>query len=202
MLRLSERSPLALGTYALAAILALFELAVLWQALHPNVSPNYRAYYIDKSTTCLAQPSTGDYILGTEIDFTDKGPNTEQLRPCGWDGPSGDGVHSIGTSSRLKFAVGEKRDLILMLELATTTIPGPAEQPVRVAANGETLSVLALRPDQTERFTLAIPAAAISDDGSLELELDYPDAINPNGRTASTHWRAIKLVAASLTPQT
>ena len=115
MLRLSDRSTPALALYALAAAIALVEVAILWQALHPNVPDDFRAYYIDRTITCLPQPVTGDYVLGTEIDFRSGGPNTRELRPCGWDGPAGDGMHAIGTESRLRFAVSEPQDLTLML---------------------------------------------------------------------------------------
>ncbi|WEK04835.1 MAG: hypothetical protein P0Y65_00835 [Candidatus Devosia phytovorans] len=197
---MSERSPAALGLYALAAILALFELAVFWQALHPNVPENYHAYYLDKSTTCLTQPVTGVYTLGTELDFTAGGDDTRELRPCGWDGPAGDGAHSIGTSSRLKFAIAEPQDLTLTLDLSAVTMPGPPEQRVVVSAGGTELQTLTVLPDQVDRFMLPIPASAIDDLGFLEIIFDYPDAINPNGRTSNTHWRAIKLSAASLSP--
>ena len=200
-MRLSERHPLALGAYALAVILALFELAVLWQALHPNVSDDYRAYYIDHTTTCLPQPVTGAYTLGTELDFRSGGDNTRELRPCGWSGPAGDGLHSVGETSRLRFAVGNKQPLTLMLELTAVTLPGPTRQTVIVSVNETPIGTLAVTPGQTERFTLPVPAAAIGEDGMANIRLDYPDAINPNGRMANTLWRAIKLTAASLTPQ-
>ena len=93
-MRLSDRSPLALGAYALAALLALTELAVLWQALHPAVSADYRAYYIDRTTTCLPQPVTGDYVLGKELNFRAEGDETRELRPCGWTGPAAAPVES------------------------------------------------------------------------------------------------------------
>lgn len=202
MLRSSERHPLALGAYALAAILALFELAVLWQALHPTVSDDYRAFYIDRTITCLPQAVTGAYTLGTEIDFRSGGDMARELRPCGWTGPAGDGLHSVGETSRLRFAVGAPQPLTLMLELAAVTMPGPARQSVVVSVNDMPLATLAVTPDQPERFTLAIPAQAIGTDGMANIKLDYPDAINPNGRTANTLWRAVKLTAASLSPQT
>ena len=200
-MRLSERHPLALGAYALAAILALFELAVFWQALHPDVPDTYRAYYIDRTTTCMAQPVTGEYVLGTEIDFRSGGPDTRELRPCGWDGPAGDGMHSVGQTTRLQFAVGTPQPLTLMLELTGVTIPGPAQQDVVVSVNGTELGTLAVTPDQTDRFTLDVPAEAIDADGMANIQLDLPDAINPNGRTANTLWRAVKLTAAALTPR-
>ena len=202
MLPLSDRSPLTLGAYALAAMLALFELAVLWQAVHPQVSDNYRAYYLEKTTTCLPQPVTGQYGLGTELDFRSKGDDTREIRPCGWDGPAGDGMHSIGETSLLRFELGQPQDLTLMVELTGVTMQGPPLQHVVIAANGTPLGTLEVTPAETERFTLPVPASAIGDDGTLVLQFDYPDAIRPGPRIANTYWRSVKLTAASLTPQT
>jgi hypothetical protein len=201
MLRLSERHPLTLGAYALAAILALLELAVLWQALHPNVPDNYRAYYLDRTTTCLAQAVTGAYQLGTEIDFRSGGPDTRELLPCGWNGPAGDGMHSVGETSRLRFAVDEPQPLTLMLELTAVTLPGATVQQVAVSINDTPLDTLTVPAGATQRFTLTTPADAIGEDGMIDVNLDFPDAVNPNGRTANTHWRAVKLTAAALSPQ-
>lgn len=200
MLRLSDRSPLTLGAYALAAILALFELAVLWQALHPNVSADYRAYYIDRTTTCLPQPVTGEYVLGTELNFRSEGDETRELRPCGWTGPAGDGTHSVGETSRLRFAIDAKGPLTLMLELTGVTLPGPAQQRVLISANGHDIGEVAVTPDQTERFVISIPAGALDDDGFVDLKFDYPDAISPGKRVSNTYWRSVKLTAASLSP--
>lgn len=199
-MRLSDRSPLALGAYALAAVLALFELAILWQALHPNVSADYRAYYIDRTTTCLPQPVTGAYVLGTELNFRSEGDETRELRPCGWTGPAGDGTHSVGETSRLRFATDAKGPLTLMLELTGVTLPGPAKQRVLISANGHDVGEIAVTPDRTERFALPIPAAALDDDGYVDIKLDYPDAISPGRRVSNTYWRSVKLTAASLGP--
>lgn len=199
-MRLSDRSPLALGAYALAAILALFELAILWQALHPNVSADYRAYYIDRTTTCLPQPVTGEYVLGTELNFRSEGDETRELRPCGWTGPVGDGTHAIGETSRLRFAVDASGPLTLMLELTGVTLPGPAQQRVLVSANGQDVGEIAVTPDKTERFAISIPASALDDDGFVDIRLDYPDAISPGKRVSNTYWRSVKLTALSLSP--
>ena len=95
---------LRLGAYLLVGLVALFELGVFWLMLHPDVPPDYRAYYIDKTTTCLNQPVSGAYTLGTVIPFTPEGRDAaEPVRVCGWEGPTGDGTHAVGTSSRVRF---------------------------------------------------------------------------------------------------
>lgn len=199
-MRLSDRSPLTLGAYALAALLALLELVILWQALHPNVSADYRAYYIDRSTTCLPQPVSGAYNLGKELDFRSGGDETRENRPCGWDGPAGDGMHSIGQTSRLRFAIGAPQSLTLMLELTGVTLPGPDRQRVIVSANGRRIGEIVVTPDKTERFTMTIPADSLDDGGFVDIVLDYPDAISPGKRISNTYWRSVKLTAASLSP--
>ena len=96
------------GTYVLAGLIALFEFAVFWLMLNPDVPPDYRAYYIEKTTTCLNQPVAGTYSLGTTIDFTPDGREAAKLlRVCGWEGPTGDGNHAVGTSARLRFVYAE-----------------------------------------------------------------------------------------------
>ncbi|SFV26782.1 hypothetical protein SAMN05216456_0110 [Devosia crocina] len=199
-MRLSDRSPLTLAAYALAAALALLELAVLWQALHPHVPAHYRAYYIDRTTTCLPQPVSGDYVLGAELNFRSGGDNTRENRPCGWDGPAGDGMHSIGETSRLRLAAGGGQNLTLMLELTGVTLPGPERQRVIVSANDTHLDEISVIPGETDRFSFDIPAALVGETGFVDIALDYPDAISPGKRVANTYWRSVKLTAASLSP--
>lgn len=198
-MRWFDRSPAGLALYALAALLAIAEIVVLWQAMHPRVPDAYRAYYIDRTTTCLPQPVTGAYTLGTEVDFTSEGEDTRELRPCGWEGPAGDGMHAVGESSRLRFAVSEQRDLVLMLELSGVTLDGATEQHVDVSVGDRVVGRAVLEPGQTRRFSFPVPTAAIVD-GHADIELAYPDAISPRPGTANAYWRSIKLSAAALIP--
>src|SRR5688572_14035050 len=92
--------------------------------LHPQVPADYHAYYIDQSTTCLNQPVSGDYVLGTEVSFLPDGlEQARSLRVCGWEGPAGDGTHAVGKTSRLRFAVPETASpLALELELGLVAV--------------------------------------------------------------------------------
>src|SRR5258708_2158310 len=73
--------------YALAGLVALFELGVTWASLHPNVPPDYQAYYLDRSTTCLNEPVSGAYLPGTTLR-TVSGYETpvKAINVCGWEG--------------------------------------------------------------------------------------------------------------------
>ena len=197
---LFDRPAAALGSYALAALLATAEFVVLWQAIHPRVSETYRAYYIDRTTTCLPQPVTGEYEVGTEIDFRSGGPNTRELRPCGWEGPAGDGMHAVGETSRLRFAVHERQDLRLMLEMTAVQLPGPPRQRIRVLVNDVPVGEAQLAPGETNRFTFPLPASAIGELEAADIRLDFPDAITPGPGDSNTRKRSVKLVSASLGP--
>ena len=199
-MRLSERHPAALGAYALAALLALLELGVLWQALHPQVPPDYRAYYIDRTTTCMNQPMSGAYVLGTPIDF--RTDNTKENRPCGWEGPVGDGVHALGETARLRFAVGAAEDLTLTLEMTGVSINGSGDQRVDVSVNGVSVGQALVPAEQTKSFSFAVPAAAIGDTGVADIFLDFPDAVSGRATDANTRKRSIKLVTGSLAAAT
>src|SRR5690606_20431741 len=97
-----------LGAYALTALLLAAYALVLWWALHPTVPDSYRAYYIDQTTTCMDQPVAGTYTLGTVVSFLPDGASAARpMKPCGWEGPAGDGTPAVGTSSRLRFAYAE-----------------------------------------------------------------------------------------------
>ena len=81
--------------------------------------------------------------------------------------------------------------------LVSEALHAPGERAVLVDTP---LGSIEVTPDQTERFTLPIPANAMGDTGTLVIKLDYPDAISPGPRTANTYWRSVKLTAAALTP--
>ncbi|RVD45878.1 hypothetical protein EN741_03515, partial [Mesorhizobium sp. M4B.F.Ca.ET.019.03.1.1] len=80
----SPRSAVSLGGYGLAAALALSELAILTLALNPDVNGDYRAYYIDRTTTCLNRDAIGSYTPGRTISFRSDGARqTAAMRVCG-----------------------------------------------------------------------------------------------------------------------
>lgn len=193
-------NPLRLGAYLLVGLLALFELVVLWLMLHPNVTPDYRAYYIDKTTTCLNQPVIGTYTLGTVVPFTPEGRDAAKLiRVCGWERPTGDGTHTVGTSARLRFAYAEPANgLTLKLSMVPVQKDGQlTTQRVEIVANGTLVDTVTLDAPTPQDVTLPIPAPA---DGKLELELRFPDAVQMGPTDPDNRLRSIKLLSAALLP--
>lgn len=193
-------SPLRLGAYLLVGLVALFELVVFWLMLHPNVPPDYRAYYIDKTTTCLNQPVSGSYTLGTTVRFTPEDKDAAKLiRVCGLEGPTGDGNHAVGTSARLRFTYAEPAS-VLTLQLSMVAIQkGGTVMPqhVEIVANGALLDTVLLDQPEPQQFSLPLAAPA---DGKLELELRFPDAVQMGPTDPDNRLRSIKLLSATLLP--
>ncbi len=200
-MRSFDMSPKAVGLYGLTALLALVELGVLWQAIHPNVSDDYRAYYITRTTTCLPQPVTAAYTLGTNVDFTNAGDigAARELLPCGWERPNDDGRQSLGETSRMRFAVGPAQDLQLELVLKGINLNDAGDRDVRLFAGEQPIGQAMVGAEATDSFTFTIPASAI-EDGYVDLRLDFPNAIETSPGIHNTYWRSVKLITARLSP--
>lgn len=194
-------SPLRLGIYALVALFGVFELSVLWLIVHPDVPPNYRAYYIDRTTTCLDQPVSGAYAGGLVSFRPDGFDQAKPLRVCGWEGPVGDGTHAVGTSARLRFVTGTAfADPVLTLELVAVTRDGVPGQRVEVLLNDQVIDEITVTSSEAKTFTLTIPADIMAfAAGRYELTLRFPEAIRMGATDPQTRWRSIKLLAAGIT---
>lgn len=198
-------TPLKLGAYGLTALLLAAYALVLWWAAHPTVPGNYRAYYIDQTTTCMNQPVAGTYTLGTIVSFRPDGAEAARaMKPCGWEGPAGDGTHAVGTSSRVRFAYGEPATgpLTLSLEMIAVRKDGrPMPQTVRVIVNGTLVDTLHVTADAPQGFAVKLPAELVrAAAGRIDLLLDFPTAVRMGPTDPPTRWRSIKLLSAGLTP--
>lgn len=188
-----------LPLYGAAALVAAVELFAAWQSLHPHVPDTYRAYFIDRTTTCLDQPVAGTYAFGSEISFSNGGSLIKPLRVCGWEGPVGNGLHAVGESSRLRFALPtDAHGLTLMVELSAIDA-ATAGMPVTLVANGTELGTIKVMPGDPQRFTLPIPDAAVLGGHPLELEFRYPEAMLMDPHDSNVRKRSVKLSAGSIT---
>jgi hypothetical protein len=188
-------SPLLL--YGAAAIVIIVELATAWIGLHPNVSANYRGFYIDQTTTCLDVTTSGQYVFGKEVKFRDNAAEIKPLRVCGWEGPAGDGLHAVGNSSMLRFALpAVSAGATVMLELVAVDRSGPAGQTIDISVNGTSFQSIVVETGTPQRFTFSVPAELIAGATALTLELRYPNAIRMNPTDSDTRKRSVKITAA------
>jgi hypothetical protein len=189
--------------YGLAALAALFELFVVFLMLHPQVSANYRAYYIDRTTTCLPEPVSGKYVLGSNLSFRSDGRKlAAPLKACGWLSPYGEGTPTKGETARLRFAI-PPGTAALTLTLTLRPVVNVTSQRVVVSANDVFIDMLQLPDGPSRTMSVEIPADIVErGNGTLEVKLDFPDAISfeAGGRGSNTQKRAILLSALQLAP--
>jgi len=183
--------------YGLAALVALFELGVTWVSLRPHVPADYRAYYLDQTTTCLNEPVSGAYSDGAELPTVSGYERlVATIRVCGFEGPVGDGLHLVGESGRLRFKMlGPQHHLRLMLQMVAVDFTAPKGQDIDVVVNGTPVGSAHVSTGTPQRFSFAIPDAVLSVDGLVDVELKAPDAVKVDPTDSNTRKRSIKLSA-------
>lgn len=193
------------GFYALATLLAGSEVAILGLALNPQVHPDYRAFYIDETTTCLNRDRIGSYSLGETISFLHLGKQRERMKRadsmkvCGWTGPTGDGTHSLGEASRLRVKIPEiPGDLTATLEMAPMLRPPQITQRVIISVNGVRVHETTLSGEAPQKVSFVVPQAVLAGAEALDMAFDYPDSIRQTPVASNIYDRAIKLVSFRL----
>lgn len=190
----------SIGGYALAAVLAASEMIVLALALNPNVNEDYRAFYIDRTTTCLNRDVVGSYTPGQTVSFrSDGAKQAVGMMVCGWSGPVADGTHSLGETSRLRLEIPSLGDgLTATLQMSAVTRPPQLTQRVIISVNGVSVHEVTLSSKEPKTISFAIPYAAYASAKVLELNFDYRDGIPPSPAASNIYKRAIKLVSFRL----
>ncbi|RWB00240.1 hypothetical protein [Mesorhizobium sp.] len=195
------RRAASLGGYALAAVLAGSEIVILALALNPNVNADYRAFYIDQTTTCLNRDATGSYTLGQTVSFrSDGAKRAASIKVCGWSGSAGDGTHSLGETSRLRVKIPPLRDSLLMatLQMAAVIRPPQITQRVVISVNGVRVHAETLSGKEPRTVSFVVPPAALGKADTLEIAFDYLDGIPPTPAASNIYKRSIKLVSLRL----
>ncbi|MER8866343.1 hypothetical protein NKI19_21945 [Mesorhizobium sp. M0751] len=196
------RRSASFGGYALAAVLAGSEIVILTLALNPNVNADYRAYYIDRTTTCLNRDAVGSYTLGETVSFrSDGAKKTAGMMVCGWSGPVADGTHSLGETSRLRLKIPSLRDsLTATLQMAAVIRPPQVTQRVMISVNGVRAHAVTLSGKEPRTVSFVIPPAALADAKTLDIAFDYLDGIPQTPAASNIYKRSIKLLSLRLDP--
>ena len=180
-----------------AGVLIVFELAVLGMIAMPNVDPQYRAVYIERTSECWPHNVSGSIEPGGRISFlAETDGRSKPLLRCGWLEPEDVGTWSIGPESRLLLQLEPGRAATVDIEV----MPFADSQDVVVNANRAPLTEWTLTKAGPSLQTLEIPAIA---DGRLELAFHFPDTTSPHDLGLSNDGRAlaIRLLSLTLRPQ-
>lgn len=193
---------------AVVALIAVFDLGVLYMVLRPNVSPEYRAYYIDRTSSCFPRVISGFYPLGEPVSFTGahNGYNQDTIRWCGFLPPSSTGIRSFGDYGilHLKFPdPGE--DLLLTFESWVNSDSNQPKRNVDVVVNGERVDVLTYAGAGRVDGKIVIPERLVAaGNGTMEIRFDVPRTGPPgtNGEPVTLQLRleSLRLVKLSEAP--
>jgi hypothetical protein len=142
------------------ALIALFDAGVLYMVLFPRVSDDYRAYYIERSTSCFPRIISGYYPLGEPISFVParSGFKLDSIRWCGFMPPSTTGVRSFGDYGIFRIVTKlPDDDLLLTFSSWANTDSSKPERDVDVLVNGENVETLVFKSARRVNGKIVIP---------------------------------------------
>ena len=132
----------------IVAMIVVLDLIVLYMVIRPNVTDDYRAYYIDRSASCFPRAdnvATGYYPLGEPISFVPdrSGFLLDTIRWCGFMPPSNTGIRSFGDYGvlRIKMPLPDDDFLLTFSSWANTDASKP-ERDVQVLVNDTRVGTL------------------------------------------------------------
>lgn len=177
----------------IVALIALVDAGVLYMVLFPNVSPAYRAYYIDRTSSCFPRAdnvATGYYPFGEPINFVTGNNNIEPrngfsldtLRYCGFMPPSSTGIRSFGDYGIIRMkGPFPADDLLLTFASWTNTGADKPRREVQVQVNGEEVGTLVYVTRDQVNGKMVIPQRLVeAGKGWLEIRFNMP-RIGPPG---------------------
>jgi len=178
----------------------LIEAAIFAVALVPSVDPDYRAYYLDRSTDCYPLPVSGAYRLGGRVSFGSASEGERaNLARCGWRDPEAGGSWSDGSRSMLRFAIPpQPADLVLELNVRPYLDAETPRQRIEVTANGTPLDTLELVEKGVATHRIAISSAIVGTAGQLDITFNYPDARALTGAGSGTRLYALFVLDLAL----
>ncbi len=189
------------------ALIALFDGAALYMVINPNVTPEYRAYYIDRTASCFPRAdnvATGFYPLGEPINFVTGNNNIEPrngysldtLRYCGFMPPSSTGIRSFGDYGIIRIkGPFPADDLLLTFASWTNTGADKPRREVEVEANGEEIGTLVYTTRDQVNGKMVIPQRLVAaGNGWLEIRFNVP-RIGPPGTNSEPVTLQLRLEA-------
>jgi len=186
--------------YGLSGALLLIEAAIFAAALFPSVTPEYRAYYLDRSTDCYPLPVSGAYRLGDRVSFgaASEGKRVDLAR-CGWRDPEARGSWSDGNRSMLRFAIAPPpADLVLQLSVQPYLDAETPRQRIEVTANGTPLETFELVEKSPAIHRISVPSDIVGTTGWLDITLNYPDARPLTAAGSGTRYYAVFVLDVGL----
>ncbi len=192
--------------YGLVGVIFVFGLAILVMVANPLVPAEFRAFFIDRSSDCMAIPVSGEIALNQPMSFqhSKSGDASRSLRVCGWIEPQDTGTWSTGPESRLlldlESLVG---DALLDFEIAGFVTEKFPQQEAIVSSGGVELAHWSFTKTEAIHQTLRVPHALANAKGGLALSFTFANATSPAASGINNDQRrlAIRLLSLLVTDE-
>lgn len=180
------------------ALLAVFGGVVLYLIAHPRVADDYRAYYIDRTSSCFPRVTSSYYPLGAPVTFAPgrNGYSRDTLRWCGFMPAKTDGIKSFGDYGilKLKFKMPDSDLLLTFSSWANTSADKPSRD-VAVVVNGTKLGTITFATARRVNGRIVIPErVAKAGDSGLVIRFEVP-RIGPAGTNSEPLTLQLRLEA-------
>lgn len=166
-------------SFALVVLMALGEAGLLAFAASADVSPQYRAYYIDRTTGCLPRQVSGEYVLGTRLLLAEDQPQRafDNIGICGFAHSEPGGAWLRGPEARLRFALGPASvaDLVFEMEARGAIDRTWKRQQASVSVNGTVVGMFDYPDGEFRTQMLTIPARMLESGGLVDIDLTMID---------------------------
>ncbi len=159
-------------------ILSAVGLVTVVASLMPNVSPEYRDYFITRTSDCYPRPIDGHYAVDRTMDLTRGSEWPQHLIVCGVVSPEQDGAWTLGHHAELLLQPLAVRSYVLVLNISDVYLVGPSDyQRMDISANGVALGSSTFVDGRKQELSFSLPTAVIaSGKGAVRIRLDLPDA--------------------------
>ena len=184
-------------------LIVAFGAVVLYMVLNPRVADDYRAYYIDRSSSCFPRLISFYYPLGQPVTFVENrnGYRRDSIRWCGFMPMKNDGIKSFGDYGilKLKFPLPDEPLLLTFSSWTNTSADKPVRE-VKVVANGDTIGTIVFRDGKRVNGSMIIPeATARARTDGLEIRFEVP-RIAPPGTNSEPITLQLRLEAVRIVP--
>ena len=172
--------------YGLSAGLVLLYCGAVWIVLHPNVSPQYQAYYIDKTSHCFHNKPASQLNFMGKIRFGNNRPAqnyTTLLQGWSWQEPWG--TWSDGPLSENDFVLNSDAHRVTNLRFHLMSFAPLGAQTVHVYLNNQLIDEWSLVHERQVAIELDVPIKQPAEKMRLSFHFETPLALKWFGKSSN-----------------
>ena len=193
---LSTKARTALYLVALVTLGVSYSV-ILKVVQSPDVSPEYRAYFLTQELRYWPGADGLNYDLGTVVEFNQSPPFLGR----NWRRSEAWGLWSSSPQAKMLFHFVE-RPTATNLTVTFSIVRGytkASSQSVILRSNGDVVGNFIVAVDRPTTLETTIPVAHIDEQGMLSLEFSFPNCVSPLSLGLSTDYRCLAIGLSTMT---